>query len=221
MTKTKVVVCVRSDFERHHWWHPALGAWLLSLMAETTYKMFVELITGAGGYAASANVAAITFMDPIYDDAEWFCMVDNDTAPPMNILRMLDDVPDYVDVLAPLCFMARDYTSLPMAGNFIPTIEDGKTVYKFEHIDLAGKPTIYEVDRCGGGFWFVRRKVFLAMQKPYFKVLYDGDTQYMTVSDDVYFQMRAKELGFRVFCDTRFVASHYHTTDLSVSVHHV
>lgn len=207
--KIKVVVTIRADFERHHWWHPGLGEWLLSLMAEPTYQMFVELPGGTGGVAASANLAVAAFMEK-HPDAEWYVQMDNDTAPPLDIMRILDDLPPYVDIVTPVIFMMRDERTYPMQGLYVG--EDRH----FEPISLKdNEPGLYEVDQAGGGCTFIRRRVLAAMKRPYFKVLYDEETQMMSISDDVYFQMNARELGFRLFCDTRFIASHFHTTDLS------
>ena len=75
---------------------------------------------------------------------------------------------------------------------------------------------LYEVDYCAGACWFIRRHVFNAMQRPYFKIEYSDEMQKPLISDDRYFQRNAKALGFRMWTDTRYVASHYHTRDLSL-----
>lgn len=178
----------------------------MALHKEAVHEVRIEQIHGAGGYAASANACAYRFME---HKAEWCCIVDNDTAPQFDILRMLDDVPEEVDILAPVVYMHQDNRRTPMAGYYE---NDGNT---FRPIDLTRPADLYEVDRCGGGCWFIRYRAFIGMKRPYFRTMYDDISQTMTVSDDCYFQANAKTLGRRIFCDTRYRAGHYHTMDIS------
>ena len=210
MAQTKVVIAVRSGFERHGWWHPVLGAWLLSLPYETTHKVYVELVTGVNGFAASANFAAEVFVND-HSDADWLCIVDNDTAPPADVLRILDEIPEHVDIVSPLCHMMQNQLVFPQQGSYK---DDGNGGREFVSLDDL-LPGLHEVDRVGGGCYFIRQRVFKGMTKPYFKVLFDSQTFEQVISDDVYFQNEAKRKGFRLFCDTRFVAAHYHTRNLA------
>ncbi len=181
--------------------------WLLSLMGEKHFKMFAEFAFGAGGHASSGNVGAITFVER-HQDAEWYCQVDNDTVPPNDVLRMLEGAPEEADIISPLVHMLSGGAIGPMQGRNVGTMG----FIGLSELDGKG---LCRVDRAGGGCIFIRRRVFEAMERPYFRTVHDNDTQVMTVSDDVFFQDRARELGFKMYCDTRYVAEHYHTIDLS------
>jgi GT2 family glycosyltransferase len=208
--KTVVLVTVRAEFERHGWWHPLLGAWLLSLIDEPTYAMAIELVNGYAGYAASANACATAFLEK-FPDADWLCIVDNDTVPPHDILRILDTAPDEADIISPLCHMVVEEKVYRQAGHY--EVEAGERRF----LPLTSEATgICEVDRVGGGCWFIRRQVFGKMEKPYFRILFNPDTYQLIVSDDIFFQTEAKNRGLRIFCDTRYECSHYHTRDLSI-----
>jgi GT2 family glycosyltransferase len=213
----KVVVAVRSGVERNGWTHPHLTAWLLSLAYERKYFIHFDLIYGVPGLAASANAAAKGFTErQEFIDAEWFCLVDNDTVPQPNMMRILDEIPDYVDIVSPLCPMTFNDNIFPQQG-FYKDAQGNRGFLERSNIfepleDLT--PGLHEVDRVGGGCWFVRRRVFQAMTPPYFRDIFDPNTEEIIVTDDCYFQDQARRKGFRVFVDTRFTASHYHTVDL-------
>jgi hypothetical protein len=223
-----IVVAIRSGHERNGWIHPLLNKWLILTMFEQVHNIYFDFIIGVPGLAGSANSASKSFMEfPNFADAEWLCIIDNDTVPPVNMLRMLDDIPDYVDIVGPLCPMQYGHLVFPQQGSYI--IETtGEQLYRVVDNKIVAGASIsssrfvplrdfshglHEVDRVGGGCWFIRRRVFDAMEKPYFKVMIDPVTQQTNVSDDCYFQDIARKLGFRLFCDTRYIASHFHTLD--------
>lgn len=225
---SKIVVSIRAGFERHSWVNPRLTAWLLSLLYEPVHPINFDLIFNIHGLAASTNLAAKGFMErPDFADAEWLCVVDNDTAPPDLLMRMMDDVPDYVDIITPVCFQGTEDIAFPQQGYYRNKNDDKpafmldadppfspRTDCFFHPID-TNEAGLIEVDRIGGGVWFIRRRVFEKMEQPYFRVVYDPFTYETVVTDDIYFQDRAQRLGFRMFCDTRYVASHFHTMDMA------
>jgi hypothetical protein len=188
-----------------------LGLWLISLMNEQTYKVVAEQVHGVRGESGAANIAAFNFMDN-HDDAEWFCLVDNDVGPPIDMLRILDELPDHVAIVSPVCHQLVVDKVVPQQGYY--KTSDGGT--DFVPLDTAQKGLV-RVDRVGGGVWFTRRRVFASMARPYFKIVHDPDTYVLVGSDDLYFQRLAQLNGFGLYCDTRYVASHYHTVDLSLN----
>lgn len=219
MAATTIVISVRSGFERTGWIHPHLSSWMISLIYEPVHRLNCDLVFGVTGLAASANAAAKGFLErPEFKEVEWLCIVDNDTVPPPNMLRMLDEVPNYVDIISPTCHMTWAGHVFPQQGfyrddNMNPVfVSDGPCAF---YPLIPNEPGLYEVDRVGGGCWFIRRRVFKNMEKPYFKVRLDPETYGVDMTDDVYFQDRAKKLGFRLFCDTSFVAAHYHSMNLA------
>ena len=218
-TPTTIVICVRSGFERTGWIHPLLSSWMISLIYEPIHRLNCDLVFGVQGLAASSNAAAKGFLERSeFVDVEWLCIVDNDTVPPRDILRMLDDVPTEVDILSPTCHMTWSGHVFPQQGfykddNMNPAfVSDGPCAF---YPLISNEPGLYEVDRVGGGCWFIRRRVFASMTKPYFQIRLDPETHGTDMTDDIYFQDQAKKLGFHLFADTRFLAAHYHSMNLA------
>ena len=221
---SKILLAVRSGLERQGWIHPLLNRWLVLQMFERGHQISVDFIIGVSGLAGSANGSSKAFMEnPMYADYEWLCIIDNDTVPPPDMMRMMDNVPEEVDIISPLCMMTYRTRIFPQQGFYInaatgqPLYENGddvttKSIFK-PLSDLS--PGLHLVDRVGGGYWFIRRRVFEHMQKPYFKVFLDPVTYETTVTDDCYFQDAARTMGCCLVCDTRYVASHFHTVDLT------
>jgi hypothetical protein len=210
MDKPGVVVVVRCHMERHGWWNPMLGMWLVQLHgAEQNYghKIAVRVVCGAPNAAASANLAVDAFLND-HPGYEWLCIVDNDVCPPMDLMNILEDMPDETDGIGPISHMYQHGKTLVQQGW-------GGFQKGFQGIANPEVPQRLEVDQLGGGAWFVRRRAFEKLKKPYFVELFEPETHMLMVSDDVYFQYMAREAGCRFLCDTRFVVQHFHSVDLS------
>lgn len=202
---TNVMIAVRCHGERHGWWHPELGMWLLRLANEPRYNVTVGWVMGAPNAAAAANLAARDFLAT--PGMDWLGIVDNDVAPPPDMLRILDETDDTIDAIGPISHMFNGKEVLVQQGTggwnepFVPLRADG-----------AGHR---EVDRLGGGCWFMRRRIFDRLERPYFVEMFHPETHKLMISDDVYFQHHAQAAGARLICDTRFVCRHHHSMDLS------
>lgn len=202
--RTPIVIAVRSHNERHGWWHPNLGMWVVSLSAESHYQVSIHSICGAPNPACGSNLASEVFLQE-HPDAEWLGIVDNDCVPPSNMLRILDNLPDDIAVIGPVSHMMQ-HGHIKVQQGFLKRPTENYGVLETGRV---------QVDIIGGGCWFVRRRVFADMVMPYFAEEYYPNFMLKT-SDDIYFQDKARKLGFKMFCDTRFVISHYHTADLSL-----
>lgn len=73
-----------------------------------------------------------------------------------------------------------------------------------------------EVDFVGTGFMLINMKVFQFLEPPFFKITYDGAEFGMTENnktspafgEDVYFCLKAKKHGFKVWCNTDLDLGH-------------
>jgi len=62
----------------------------------------------------------------------------------------------------------------------------------------------------GGSCILVKREVYEKMEKPYYKFVYEDEIgQPRTVSEDIYFVMKAITIGYKPLCDTSVIAGHY------------
>jgi len=75
-------------------------------------------------------------------------------------------------------------------------------------VRLPEKPGLVECDVLGMGATLIRRQVFDALDKPWFRYEAYRPTGEMIVTEDVPFCRDAGEAGFRVACDTRVVCGH-------------
>jgi hypothetical protein len=205
-----VVVAVRCHMERQGWWNPMLGMWLIRLHGgEYNYghRVAVRIVCDAPNAAASANMAVDSFLND-HPGFDWVCIVDNDICPPNDLFQILEGLPDEIDGIGPISHMHQNGKTLVQQGW-------GGFHKGFEGIANPEVPQRLEVDRLGGGAWFVHRRVFGQLKRPYFVELFDADTHMLVVSDDVYFQYTAREAGCRFMCDTRFVVKHFHSIDIA------
>lgn len=80
--------------------------------------------------------------------------------------------------------------------------------------DIKGLGLV-EVDGCGFGCVLVKGDVFRRMEYPHFVYRSALDHAH-TLSEDVYFCMKAKNMGFRVFADTSILCEHIGNTKFIV-----
>src|SRR5208337_2647327 len=119
MIMAKILLAVRSGLERQGWIHPLLNRWLVLQMFEKGHQISVDFIIGMSGLAGSANGASKAFTEnPVYADYEWLCIIYNDTVPQPELMRMMDDVPDNVDIISPLCPMKYRFKVFPQQGYY-------------------------------------------------------------------------------------------------------
>lgn len=78
---------------------------------------------------------------------------------------------------------------------------------------------LVEVDAVGTGCLLVKRQVFEAMKKPYFKFYGSYETNTFQ-SEDVYFLENAKKLGFKCFVDTMHPCTHHTPMGMGVNDFH-
>lgn len=104
-----------------------------------------------------------------------------------------------VDIVAPLVLGRR--------APFEPVcFRDGKPW------EPDGPPGLYEVDETGSAGMLIHRRVFEALEFPYFRQGH-GDAGY--TSDDVYFCRKAKEAGFSIHVDTSVALSHFAVLEIA------
>jgi len=60
-----------------------------------------------------------------------------------------------------------------------------------------------------GGFMLVKMSVFGKMKPPYFPMGYDKDTGRVQISEDFGFCMKAREYGFKIWCDPTIKLYHW------------
>lgn len=133
-------------------------------------------------------------------EGNWLWWMDDDHVFDVNLLPYLLSLKK--DMVAPLYIMRQ---MPPMPTMRITHIdENGKERHAVPNIWI-NPPGLYEVDSTGMAGLLVKRKVWEKMSKPYFIT---GHIHPDENAEDIYFCNRAKELGFKLYVDTRVVIGH-------------
>jgi len=86
-------------------------------------------------------------------------------------------------------------------------------------IERFQPPGLYEIAGCGFGCVLVKSEVIRKMKYPYF--FYKSALKMEdTVSEDVYFCLKAEELGFKLFVDSSIICDHIGSTVYRVDPNH-
>ena len=119
--------------------------------------------------------------------------------PPDALVKLLEHD---VDVVCGLAFRR-----LAPYDPCIFICHEGKDIYAAEMINKG----LIDIDACGSAFVLIKTKVFKKMPKPWYVW---GDTSLGIyekaggLGEDISFSLKAKQLGFRVCCDTSVILGH-------------
>lgn len=163
----------------------------------------VSWITSSG-VARNMNEAVQRGLD---GGAAWFwCLGDDHVFAPNTLLRLLEHLNETRHIVAPLCLHRKDpfnpvvYQSRNVKGQFTP--------WPMHTLPLSG---VHEVTAAGGAGMLVSRLVFETMLSPWFDV---GQIDPQDSSDDLHFQVKAQQLGFKMYVD--FDTTIGHLTPMAV-----
>lgn len=139
--------------------------------------------------------------DAISSGADYVFWLDSDMIFPPNVLnRLLEQIdnPD-IDIISGLYFRrVEPYT--PTIFDHLE-VEDGTVKWnEFTHIPA----TPFEVGGCGFGCVLMPTDIFMAVQAEY-KAMF---TPINGVGEDLAFCWRARQLGYRIWCDPRIPLGH-------------
>lgn len=197
--KPSVFIAVLTLAERDGWCAPGLVAFIAAMKLESGVRIAFQHNIRPWQYAR--NGIAKMFLD---SGCEWLLMLDNDMAPPLNLLGMLDRADDRMDILVPQQFCITD-AGLTLGWKFRPG-EDGTT--ESEWVELEG---------AGSGAMFIRRRVFEPLSWPYFDFVLD-ESKGLVCGEDLYLCHKARAAGFRVWGNKRFEVDHFKTVSLNAMV---
>ena len=210
MKPTGVVITPLSTYERHGWYSAELVWFLIASSQNRNYNVTFHPVHKVDPVMAARNLAGKWFLAK--SNAEWLCMIDNDMAPQMNLLTLLDDAYQVHDIIAPQMHLWNEVHHFPalcwetkehLGGKLTP--EQTKELLSKKMVELNG---------CGTGAIFIRRRVLEQMPYPWFKRTFDEDGR-MTASEDMLFMHDAVAKGFRIWGHTQHVVGHYRSVDLS------
>lgn len=135
-------------------------------------------------------------------DHEFLLMMDADIVPPANILDMADL---NVDIVSAVCFVNKEGDIVPM---ILERVSDG---YKI--VQSLAANSLLQIDAVGTGCIMIKRRVFDALEKPYFSYVMSPDGM-LQLGEDFNFCSRVKQHGFVIHAHTGFIAEHFTTAGL-------
>ena len=139
-----------------------------------------------------------------FKNFDYLLMIDDDVTPPYNILDLADF---QLDIVTPVMFTRQKKEVVPLVTK---RNKDGKYVT----MNLKDLDGLVEADATGTGCMLIKREVLENPKMKYpFKNYYDADG-IKTTGLDFNFCTRAKELGYKVYVHTDYVAGHIVDIDL-------
>lgn len=186
-----------------------LMGFLMRIVNNPKYRIIRDWV--AGKPSEDARCRAITkFLDnKLLGD--WLFFIDSDVCPPDNILDLVDIAEERgIKIISGLYHSFQFNMPFPLAFELT---EDGEA-YRVRN--PLPENSLVEVDATGAGCLFIHREVLEKFREnniyPFHRE-YDKDgTVYR--GEDIYFCRRAKELGYKIYVHTGYIAHHYKTVDL-------
>jgi hypothetical protein len=129
-------------------------------------------------------------------DAQWIFILGDDHAFKRNIL--FDLLNDQVDIVTPVC-PSRTYPFNPVSY-----VDYNGSLAQLTWKGLP-EHQIHELGGAGSAGMLIRRRVLDAIGDPWFQA---GKHHTESLGEDLYFCIRARQLGFKVHVDTRYAIGH-------------
>lgn len=176
------------------------------LIAKSPFPLYVEY-SAEKPISYNRNKIVERFLArPQYD---YLLMIDSDIVPPANYLNLLDF---QKDIISGLCFAFTKESIFPLVLKRGKKSKDRK-YHAYESFHPDKWSGLMEVDAVGTGAIFISREVLEKVPYP-FRNEYNKKTGEKELGLDLNFCLRAKKLGFKVFCHTDYQCGHYTRMDL-------
>lgn len=146
-------------------------------------------------------------------ECEYLLMIDDDVAPPANLLDMAKHEKDVVGGLY--------YAFTPAKGIYTVAyrILEGGGVERLGIGSRIERQGLKAVDLVGGGCMMIHRRVLEAVEKPFFKIVTDETATRLVDTEDFYFCRKARKDGFSIYLDTDRPCGHVKQMDLRTMLH--
>jgi hypothetical protein len=157
-------------------------------------------------YVPGADVATARNMLANGAHGDYIFFVDDDVLPPMNVIEKLYS--HNKDIVSGLYFARRE--------PFFPQIYEKTKVKgkeesgRYDAIFDIPQDKLIEVDACGGGCMLIKADVFDKLEAPLFQSI-PGTEKRLHVGEDFFFCKKAKEAGYKIYCDTSIQCKHIAT----------
>lgn len=182
------------------WVRPELSALLAELPEQRRYNLFISY-PAFKPITQCRNKIVKKFLetDKKFD---YLLMIDSDCIPPNNVLELADY---QKDIIGGLCFAYMNKRVIPLVLK-----ENSEGTYDMANVSL--NEGVIECSGIGSGCMMIKREVLENIPFP-FRNEYDTDG-IKTKGLDINFCERARRKGYKVWCDTDMLVSHWTIQDL-------
>jgi hypothetical protein len=211
----RIAIGIPTMHERGGWVHPQLFQWATDL-PYTVGDRYQFTISRLHNFipAASARNFFCRQMKDLEPRPDWLLMIDNDMAPPMNLLDCVQNAPEDAMVVVPQFQMwdeGKPSVTLcwGMDDDIAPPLNDKTKVFTLEY----GK--FYPLTKCGTGAIFIRPGLFDRIEMPYFWYTINAD-QGMEHTEDINFAQKVIDAGCKIYGNSAVSVGHYHNVNLDI-----
>lgn len=197
MKNNSVFVSVLCGDERGGWIHPGLTLFLIETLKSHPATAQVHFSLDARPTTYARNLIVKQFLA---SGRDWLVMVDNDVAPPVGLLDVLNGAPESASVIVPKVFIPISGIH-PAALGWRPIGDTNSELWQ-------------ELSDCATATILIRRSVFEKIKAPFFEYgeMPDGSP----ITEDLMFCRKVREAKLRIFGnrDRSYACSHFRTIDL-------
>ena len=169
---------------------------LLELIARGGYDFHFAL--AEHGYTIAEN-RVVCAVQALNNKSDYMLFIDDDMVFPPETLDIL--IKQDKDIIGP-AYRGRTIeskrTAALLEGGFVDLDETTEDKYK----------KTFECNAKGTGVLLIKMEIFKKMKRPWFDFIYDKKVGICTLGEDYFFCKKAKELGYKVWCDPTIRIGH-------------
>jgi GT2 family glycosyltransferase len=155
---------------------------------------------------ADVAVARNLLAEKSKDIADYIMFIDDDVLLPANaIVKLISHEKDIITGL----YFAKQEPHFPQIFT-----KSEKAKGRYDSVQEYKQDSLIEIDACGAGCLLIKAEVFKKLKRPYFQYIPKGENN-PRKGEDFYFCEKAKEAGYKIFCDTSIICKHIGTKCIS------
>lgn len=204
----RFLINVLTTNERSGWVHPILNDYLsqLPFMYGLDTQIRTRTVHNHIPAAAARNFVGQQVKKlPLDERPDWVVMIDNDMAPPMNLLETVLDCPEDASVVVPVFHMWDE----GKASTIVCWGMENAT-----SAIIAGKK-FHELSKAGTGVIFIKPEVFDKLELPYFWYPYN-ELCGIEGTEDITFCTKVLDNGMKIYGNSQILVGHLHNVNLAV-----